>query len=338
MIWHLKSTQRVKLAVECLLGHYPTLWMGIIPLKTDQVKTNPGRIQYLKTRDTQIRSIMCIDTAEIPGTGSPDQIHCLQTPQKPSAESLITSLSWSMRRGKLWGYGNVKWRKCDGWQWYDFNDCVPWNIFLYTRNTSRIVGIVSVLGCQACSGLRWQCLDDAPCLTVLNILLKGLTIPRVCGWLSRAIYDTCGSCGWCHDNVTRGHQERTSAPVDNERGVTSRLIGPDHYLLSNTNSWDFTQSLRSHRPLPPRLEGPSSVLWWEDTPETVSKVRAGRRGGSSITSVGGESRDWPRLCSQNVKRWLNILSHQRGGDRDKTAVILRARTISSLYFILKIFC
>ena len=74
---------------------------------------------------------------------------------------------------------------------------------------------------------------------------------RVCGRLSRAIYNTCGSCILCHDNVTRGHRELTSGPVDNERGVTSRLNGPDHYLLSNTNSWDFTQ--KPQKPPPPSL-------------------------------------------------------------------------------------
>ena len=101
-------------------------------------------------------------------------------------------------------------------------------------------------------------------------------------------------------------------------GVTSRLIGPDHYLLSNTNSWDFTQSLRSHRPLPPRLEGPSSVLWWEDTPETVSKVRAGRRGGRSITSVGGEQRlatSGLSECKTLTKYFVSSAGRRQGQDR-----------------------
>ena len=197
---------------------------------------------------------------EIPGTDS-----ALTWPNTLSSDSEticpFVSISHyisapGLWRGKLRGYGNVKWRKCDGWQWYDFNDCVPSNIFIYTRNTSRIVRIVSVLGYQAFSGLRWQCLHEAPCLTVVNISLKGVTMPRVCWLLSRTIYDTCGSCG-CVMTMSPGDSVAdTSGPVDNGRGshrdCTDR---PGHYLLSNTNSWDFTQSLRSHRPLHPPSPG-----------------------------------------------------------------------------------
>ena len=180
-------------------------------------------------RGTHRSDIMCVDTArpwpEIPGTDSaltwPNTLSsCLQTlkPYVCLYLSLHLCSSWSIWRGKLWGYGNVKWRKCDGWQWYDFNDCVPSNIFVYTRNTSRIVRIVSVLGYQAFSGLRWQCLDEAPCLTVVNISLIGVTMPHVCWLLSRTIYDTCGSCG-CVMTMSPGDSVAdTSGPVDNGRG------------------------------------------------------------------------------------------------------------------------
>ena len=204
---------------------------------------------------------------------------CLQT-LKPYV-CLYLSLhlcSWSIWRGKLWGYGNVKWRKCDGWQWYDFNDCVPSNIFVYTRNTSRIVRIVSVLGYQAFSGLRWQCLDEAPCLTVVNISLIGVTMPRVCWLLSRTIYDTCGSCGCVMtmspgDSVadTSGHQ-RTCWQWER---VTSGLIGPVIIYYPTLTVGILHKASEATAPSTPRLQGPSSVLWWEDTPETVSKVREG---------------------------------------------------------------
>ena len=185
---------------------------------------------------------------------SPDQIHCLQSQKiNHMLSHYFSYLSFHLEETR--GYGNVKWRKCDGWQWYDFNDCVPWNIFLYTRNTSRIVGIVSVLGYQAFSGLRWQCLDDAPCLTVLNISLKGLTMARVCWWLSRAIYDTCGSCGWCHDNVTRGHRELTPGPVDNERGSHPDWSDPTIIYYPTLTVGILHKSLRSHRRPPSPSRG-----------------------------------------------------------------------------------
>ena len=119
----------------------------------------------------------------------------------------------------------------------------------------------------------------------------------------------------------------TGGPVDNERGSHRDWSDPAIIYYPTLTVGILHKASEATAPSTPRLQGPSSVLWWEDTPETVSKVREGRGarggggGGGSITSVGETG--WPVAtqgrpeCKTLTKYFVSSAGSRQGQDRSQ---------------------
>ena len=143
-----------------------------------------------------------------------------------------------------------------------------------------------------------------------------------------------------HDNVTRGLSSGHQRTCWQWEGVTSGLIGPVIIYYPTLTVGILHKASEATAPSTPRLQGPSSVLWWEDTPETVSKVREGRwarAGGGSITSVGGERLATSGLPECKTLTKYFVLSAGRRQGQDHSHPQLRERKDRTDAFV-TIFC